>query len=91
MKWEALARVLAEALSTVGEVVSSVKERRQADGIQSAADALTVIGAIVESVKGDVDKLDPAAVVAELSRLKRALGANDTAADAALTKKFDKH
>jgi hypothetical protein len=91
MRWEALARAAFAALSTIDEVVASVKERRAAEGVQSAADALTVIGAIVESIRGvDIEKVDPAVITEELGRLKRALQANDTAADAALAKKFDK-
>jgi hypothetical protein len=91
MRWEALARAAFEALSTIDEVVASVKERRAAEGVESAADALTVIGAIVESIRGaDVEKIDPKDLAEELGRLKRALKSNDTAADAALAKKFAK-
>jgi hypothetical protein len=89
MRWEALARTLFGALSTIDDVVASVKERRASEGIQSAADALTVIGAIVESIRGaSVETVDPETLAEELSRLKRALGANDSAADQALKDKF---
>lgn len=91
MSAEAIARILGEALRLIGEVVSSVKEKRQIGGIGAAADALTVIGAIVESVKhGDLTKIDPIEVSEEMARLRRALEHNDAAADAALAEKFDK-
>jgi uncharacterized protein YicC (UPF0701 family) len=89
MRWEALARAAFTALSTIDDVVASVKERRAAEGVQSAADALTVIGAIVESIRGvDIEKVDPAVITEELSRLKKALDTNDNEADRALKEKF---
>jgi hypothetical protein len=91
VNWEALARVALEVISTIGDVVSEVKDRRQTDGLRAAADALTVIGAIVESVRSkDVESIDPDVIAGELARLKEALRSNDAVADRALADKFDK-
>lgn len=84
------AEVLAEAIKLIGDVVSRVKDQRQKAGIGAAADALTVIGAIVESVQGgDLDKVSPDEARDELFRLRRALEESDVAADRALAEKFD--
>lgn len=84
------AEVLAEAIKLIGDVVSRVKSRRQKAGMGAAADALTVIGAIVESVQGgQLDKVTADEARDELSRLRRALDEGDAAADRALEKKFD--
>lgn len=82
--------VLAEAIALIGEVVARVKEKRQTSGIGAAADALTIIGAIVESVDdGRVDRVTPEIAMEELGRLRQALSDNDTAAMKALEDKFD--
>lgn len=90
--------ILAEAVQLIAEVVSSVKERRQNEGIAAAADALTVIGAIGEAVapiiaavkSGDHGKVDAESVAEEMERLRRALQSNDAATDKMIAEKFDK-
>lgn len=90
VNWEKTAGVLAGALETIGEIVSSVKERRAMAGVAAAADALTAIGAVVEATKrGDLTQIDPDIVAEEIDRLRRALADNDAAADRALAEKFD--
>ena len=86
-----LALVLAQAIKAIATVIEDVKEKRQAGLIEAASDALTVIGAIVESVqKGDVDKIDPTKARDELARLDEALAKNDAEADRLLREKFRK-
>jgi hypothetical protein len=84
-----IALILAEALKTIGVVIADVKDKRQTGLIESAGDALTVIGAIVESVGGgDLKKIDPVNARTELDRLRDALSKNDAEADRLLKKKF---
>ena len=89
MNHELIASVLGEAIKAIGEVIADVKEKRQAGLIEAASDALTVIGAIVESVeRGDVQKIDPAKAQEEVDRLREALAKNDAEADQLLREKF---
>ncbi len=91
MDWEKVGPILATAVDAIGGVIrdlhhSGSDEARR----QRAADAVTAIGAIVETVNsGDVEQLDPIEAQADLQRLTAALGGNDEAADAALEEQFD--
>ena len=68
MDWERTARVLAAAIGAVGKVV------RRYRGADADADALTVIGALVDSVgRGELEGLELEAAEAELQRLVDAL------------------
>lgn len=83
--------VLAEAIRLIGDVIANVRGKRQTAGIGAAADALVVIGAIVESVQeGRLDKMTPDQARDELDHLRRTLEQSDAAADRALEDKFDK-
>lgn len=91
-QWQAIAEVLALAISSIDRVVGEVRRRRnEVTTMRHAADALQAITAIVDSVKaGNVDDIDPAKVRTELELLMTVLGQNDDAADAAVDTKFDK-
>lgn len=72
MDWERTARVLAAAIGAVGRVVQQHRRR------SSDANALTIIGALIESVgRGELEGLDLAAAEAEIERLIAALEAED--------------
>lgn len=89
MNWEPLARVAFEAIDVIDEVVATFKDRKQDEGMKSAADALTIIGAVVASVRsGDFKNADPERIAEDLERLKRALRDNDKTADDELADKF---
>lgn len=86
MSAAALAPVLIEAIKVIAEVIADVKEKRNAGLIEAASDALTVIGAIVETV--NKDDIDVEMAKEEIKHLRASLTVNDAAADWALRDKF---
>lgn len=89
MDWQRTATVLLEALTAIGKVVSTTRDRGKRE-IAAAADSLMVIGAIVEAITPPEGcQIDPDKAEEELQRLMRALDDNDKAADDALAAKFD--
>lgn len=90
MDWSKVAEILAMALGAIDTIVSRVRNKG-GGRIEAAADALTVIGTIVDTVKaGDLDDLDLDGVKRELQSLLDSLELNDAAADAAVADKFDR-
>lgn len=93
MDWQAAAKILALAVSSIDQIVQIVTAagdgNHEGSKAQQAAEALLAIGAIVDTVKsGDLENLDVDKVHDELELLLTALGTNDDAADAALDEKF---
>ena len=91
MDWAQAARLLATALGAIDQILETTRSAGKPDPrVTAAADALTDIGAIVETVKnGDIENLDVTVAQEELDRLLAAISSNDAAADAAVAEKFD--
>lgn len=91
MDWAHVTKLLATALGAIDQVLETTRMAAKAGGrVTAAADALTAIGAIVETVKnGDIENLDPTVAEEELTRLLAAIQSNDDEADAAVAEKFD--
>lgn len=91
MDWAAAAKLLATALGAIDQIITDVRDSRGEDArVKQAADALTAIGVIVQTVKnGDIEKLDPSLAEEELRRLLAAISDNDASADGAMAEKFD--
>lgn len=90
MDYRAVAELLAAALGAIGTVINRLRDAEDDPVTSRAKDALTVITAIVDTVRsGELEGLDPATARAELDQVLAALDAADSEADAALAKKFD--
>ena len=90
MDWAQAARLLATALGAIDQILETARASKVSPQVTAAADALTAIGAIVETVKrGDIEHLDPTVAQEELDRLIAALSSNDAVADTAVADKFD--
>jgi hypothetical protein len=88
--WQAIAELLAAALGAVDKVVERMSGPEPDPIAERAKDALTVIGAIVSTVKtGNLEQLDAETARAELDRVIAALDASDEGANKALENKFD--
>lgn len=87
MDWRVVAELLATALGAIDKVVATVRNKN--DKLEAAANALTVVTAILEAVKGGkLEDLDPETARAELAELIATLQISDDAADAAVAAKF---
>lgn len=84
-----MTEILAAALEAIAEILEYARKRRQTAGLDVAADALTAIGAIVQTVRGGkIEDGDLDRVRQDLATLRHAIASNDAAADAALAGKF---
>ena len=88
MDWERIAKAMGGALELIELVTERFKEVRAASGVSSAADALTIIGAITSAAKLPAGPVDPEAIEQSIERLRVALSENDATADRALKEKF---
>jgi hypothetical protein len=75
--WERVARAMAGGYELIGLVTERFKQERSDRGMRSAADALTVIGAIASAVKLSGDPGDPEMMEQAVERLRMALTESD--------------
>ena len=89
VNWQQVAEVLSLALSTIDKIIAATRNQQQSARLDGAADALTVIGAIVDTVKsGKLDEINLAKAQSDLERLRSAIDKTDARIDDLVKKRF---